>query len=119
MAGYVDRGLKKIGVTISKPMLAIICIIFGIMVVLFPSLLAWIVGLFLVVQGILLLTDFLEQERPETPVIVSKSVYCSNCGTMNIEEAVYCKKCGEKLEQVSQKKNYRRTKRTPKNKKSK
>ena len=103
MADYLDRGLKKIGITISKPMLAIICVIFGIMVVLFPDLLVWIVGLFLVVQGILLLTDLLEQERPRTTVIVSKSVYCSHCGTRNIEEAVYCKKCGKKLEQVRQK----------------
>jgi uncharacterized membrane protein HdeD (DUF308 family) len=46
-------------------MLATICIIFGIIVILFPNLLVWIVGLFLVVQGILLLTDLLEQERPE------------------------------------------------------
>ena len=65
MADYVDKGLKKIGITISKPMLTTICIIFGIIVILFPNLLVWIVGLFLVVQGILLLTDLLEQERPE------------------------------------------------------
>jgi len=63
MADYVDRGLKRVGITISKPMLAIICIIFGIMVVLFPNLLVWIVGLFLVIQGILLLTDSLEHKR--------------------------------------------------------
>ncbi|KPV64324.1 MAG: hypothetical protein AOA66_0284 [Candidatus Bathyarchaeota archaeon BA2] len=116
MADYADRGLKKIGITLSKPMLAIICIIFGTMVILFPNLLVWIVGLFLVVQGIMLLADFLEQERR---AIVSKSIYCSHCGTENIEEAVYCKKCGEKLEQFRQKKSHRRTKRTSKNKKSK
>ena len=39
MADYVDSGLNKIGIKISKPMLAIICIIFGIMVILFPDLL--------------------------------------------------------------------------------
>jgi len=112
MADYVDRGLRKIGITISKPMLAIVCIVFGIMVVLFPSLLVWIVGLFLMVQGILLLTDLLEQERPGTAVIVSKGVYCSHCGTRNIEEAIYCKKCGEKLGQVRQRKSHSGTKRT-------
>jgi len=47
MTDYVDRGLKKLGITISKPVLAILCIIFGILVILFPNLLVWIVGLFL------------------------------------------------------------------------
>jgi len=104
MAEYVDKGLKRIGITISKPMLAIVCIIFGIMVILFPGLLVWIVGLFLMVQGALLLTGLLERERPRTTAIVSKGVCCAHCGTMNIEEAAYCKKCGEKLKQVRQKK---------------
>lgn len=63
MTDYVDRGLKKLGITISKPLLAMLCIICGILVILFPTLLVWIVGLFLVIQGILLLTDFLEPKR--------------------------------------------------------
>jgi len=63
MADYVDRGLKNLGITISKPILAILCIIFGILVIMFPNLLVWIVGLFLVIQGILLLTDFMELKR--------------------------------------------------------
>jgi len=104
MADYVDKGLKRIGITISKPMLAIVCIIFGITVVVFPSLLVWIVGLFLMIQGILLLTDLLEYENQRTPMTVPKGSYCTNCGTGNIEEAVYCKKCGETLKQVKQKK---------------
>lgn len=97
MADYVDSGLKKMGITISKPVLAAICIIFGIIVIVFPNLLVWVVGLFLVVQGVLLLTDILEQERPGNPVFVSQSVYCSHCGTTNMDEASYCKKCGKKL----------------------
>ncbi len=106
MADYVDRGLERVGITISKPMLAVICIIFGVMVILFPDLLVWIVGLFLVFQGALLLTDLLERERSgTTTVTVPKGVYCSHCGTRNIEEAIYCKKCGEKLSQVRQKKS--------------
>ncbi len=104
MAEYVDKGLKRIGITISKPMLAVICIVFGIMVVVFPDLLVWIIGLFLVIQGILLLTDLLEHESQRTAVTVSSGFYCANCGTKNIEEAVFCKKCGEKLKQVKQKK---------------
>jgi len=63
MTDYVDRGLRKLGITISKPLLAILCIIFGILVILFPTLLVWIVGLFLVIQGILLLTDYMELKR--------------------------------------------------------
>jgi len=60
MGGMVEKGLKKIGITVSKPILAVICIIFGVLVIVFPDLLEWIVGLFLIIQGILLLTDYLE-----------------------------------------------------------
>jgi uncharacterized membrane protein HdeD (DUF308 family) len=64
----IDKGLKKIGITISKPVLAILCIVFGIVVIVAPALLSIIVGIFLIIQGILLLTDFLElqkqQQRP-------------------------------------------------------
>ena len=60
MAEAVEKGLKRIGVTVSKPLLAIICIIFGLIVIVFPDLIAWIIGLFLIIQGILMLTDYLE-----------------------------------------------------------
>mgnify|MGYP006910752356 CR=1 FL=1 len=63
MAEVVEKGLKKIGVTVSKPILAIICIIFGLIVIVFPELIAWIIGLFLIIQGILMLTDYLELRR--------------------------------------------------------
>ena len=63
MADYVDKELKKVGITLSKPILAVLCIVFGILVILFPTLLVWIVGLFLVIQGILLLTDYMELNR--------------------------------------------------------
>jgi uncharacterized membrane protein HdeD (DUF308 family) len=56
----VEKGLKRIGITVSKPVLAIICILFGVLVIVFPDLLEWIVGLFLIIQGVLLLTDYLE-----------------------------------------------------------
>ncbi len=102
MTEIIDGELKKMGVTISKPMLAVICIIFGIMVILFPNLLVWMVGLFLVIQGALLLTDYLEQERRRTTVTVYKGVYCYSCGSRNTEEAVYCKRCGKKLIQAGQ-----------------
>jgi len=109
MANYVDEGLKRIGITISKPILAIICIIFGVLVIVFPDLLVWIVGLFLMIQGILMLTDVFEQERSVTTVAVSKGLFCSHCGTRNTEEAVYCKKCGKTLEQSKQNRSNSKT----------
>ena len=63
MAEEVEKGFKKIGVTVSKPVLAIICIIFGIIVIVVPELIAWIIGLFLIIQGILMLTDYLELRK--------------------------------------------------------
>ncbi len=60
MTDAMDKGLKKIGVTISKPILAIIAILFGILVIVFPDLIAWIVGLYFIIQGILLLLDYME-----------------------------------------------------------
>jgi uncharacterized membrane protein HdeD (DUF308 family) len=63
MTETMDKGLKKIGVTVSKPILALIAILFGIFVIAFPSLLMWIVGLYFVIQGILLLIDYIELRR--------------------------------------------------------
>jgi uncharacterized membrane protein HdeD (DUF308 family) len=63
MTETMDKGLKKIGVTVSKPILALIAILFGILVITFPSLLMWIVGLYFVIQGILLLIDYMELRR--------------------------------------------------------
>jgi len=63
MTEVVEKGLKRIGITVSKPVLAIICIIFGVLVIVFKDILQWIVGLFLIIQGILLLTDYLELRK--------------------------------------------------------
>ncbi|MGQ9460240.1 MAG: hypothetical protein ACUVRA_03295 [Candidatus Bathyarchaeaceae archaeon] len=63
MTEVVEKGLRKMGITVSKPVLAIICILFGILVIVFKDLLQWIVGLFLIIQGVLLLTDYLELRR--------------------------------------------------------
>lgn len=59
----VEKGLKKIGVTVSKPVLALIATIFGLLVIALPDLLEWIVGLYLIIQGALLFTDYLESKR--------------------------------------------------------
>ncbi|UCG37060.1 MAG: DUF3096 domain-containing protein [Candidatus Bathyarchaeota archaeon] len=60
MTETVERGLKKLGVTVSKPILALIAVIFGVLVIAFPDLLQWIVGLYFIIQGVLLFTDYME-----------------------------------------------------------
>jgi uncharacterized membrane protein HdeD (DUF308 family) len=43
------------------PILALISIIFGILVIAFPNLLSWIVGIFFILLGIWLLIDYLNK----------------------------------------------------------
>jgi len=63
----VEKGLKKIGITTSKPVLAILCIIFGIVVIVKPDLVGIIIGIFLIIEGILLLTEYLELQKQQPP----------------------------------------------------
>ena len=65
MTEVIEKGLKKIGITISKPILAILCIIFGIVIIIVPDLVGIIIGTFLVIEGILLLTEYLELQRQQ------------------------------------------------------
>ena len=71
MTDVVEKGLRRIGITVSRPVLAVICIIFGIILIVVPALVGIIVGIFLLIQGILLLTDYMEirhqQPRTTTP----------------------------------------------------
>ncbi|MGQ9538838.1 MAG: DUF308 domain-containing protein [Candidatus Bathycorpusculaceae bacterium] len=67
MTEFVEKGLKKIGVTVSKPVLAILCIIFGILVIAIPELVGIILGIFLIIEGVLLLTDYLELRKQQPP----------------------------------------------------
>ena len=67
MTEVVEKGLKKIGITMSKPILAVLCIIFGILVIVIPALLGIIVGIFLIIEGVLLLTEYLELQRQQRP----------------------------------------------------
>ena len=60
MTDVVDKGLKRLGVTVSKPILALIAIVFGVLVIVFPEFLALLVGLYFIIQGILLLIDYYE-----------------------------------------------------------
>ena len=97
MASYVDKRLKRFGITLPKPLVAVACVIFGMLVILSPTVLAWTVGLLLMIQGLLLLIDYFEQETQTTPTTASETLCCSSCGTRNPEEATYCKSCGRKL----------------------
>ncbi len=63
MTEVVEKGLKKVGVTVSKPALALIAVIFGLLVIILPELLQLIVGLYFIIQGILLFTDYLETKQ--------------------------------------------------------
>jgi uncharacterized membrane protein HdeD (DUF308 family) len=63
----VEKGLRRIGITISKPVLAILCVIFGIIVIAWKESLNLIVGIFLIIEGVLLLTDYLEMRKQPPP----------------------------------------------------
>ena len=61
----IEKGLKKIGITISKPILAILCIIFGLIIIAWKESLNYIVGIFLIIEGFLLLTGYPELQRQQ------------------------------------------------------
>jgi len=63
MTETVNKGLKKFGVTVSKPILALIAVIFGVLVIALPDLLQLIVGLYFIIQGVLLYTDYMETKK--------------------------------------------------------
>ncbi|MEM3608958.1 MAG: hypothetical protein QXV87_01250 [Candidatus Bathyarchaeia archaeon] len=65
MTEVVEKGLKKIGITVSKPVLAILCIIFGLIVIIWKEFLNLVVGVFLIIEGVLLLTEYLELQRQQ------------------------------------------------------
>ncbi|MEM3700931.1 MAG: hypothetical protein QXL57_08745 [Candidatus Bathyarchaeia archaeon] len=65
MTEVVEKGLKKIGITVSKPVLAVLCIIFGILVIAIPALIGIIIGIFLIIEGVLLLTEYLELRKQQ------------------------------------------------------
>jgi len=61
----VEKGLKKIGITVSKPALAALCILFGITVILWKESLNIVIGVFLIAEGFLLLTDYAELRKQQ------------------------------------------------------
>ena len=74
MTDVVERSLRRIGITVSRPALGVIAIIFGVLVIAYPPLIAYLIGIFLVIEGILLLTDYLEiRHQHETTTGASPS----------------------------------------------
>lgn len=67
MTDVVEQGLRKFGITLSKPILAAICIIFGIVVIVWNQFLNIVVGLFFIIEGALLLTEYMELQRQKQP----------------------------------------------------
>ena len=65
MTDVVEKGLKRMGITVSRPVLAVLCIVFGILLIIFPQLVGILIGIFLLIQGILLLTDYLELRKQQ------------------------------------------------------
>ena len=65
MTEAVEKGLKKIGITVSKPALAALCILFGITVILWKESLNIVIGVFLIAEGFLLLTDYAELRKQQ------------------------------------------------------
>jgi|APFre7841882590_1041340.scaffolds.fasta_scaffold281926_1 hypothetical protein len=63
MTDVVNKGLNKIGLTVSKPLLALITLLFGILVIALPEFLAFLVGLYFIIQGALLFFDYYEIRR--------------------------------------------------------
>jgi len=67
LSDVVEKGLKKMGVTISKPVLGILTLVFGILILAYEPILRWAVAIFLIIQGILLLTEYYELQSRPTP----------------------------------------------------
>ena len=58
MANEIERLIKKyLGISIPRVTLAILMIIFGIIIIIIPALLVWIVAIYLIVSGILTLVE--------------------------------------------------------------
>ncbi|MDR2720097.1 MAG: hypothetical protein LBC03_04780 [Nitrososphaerota archaeon] len=57
MSDIIDKGLKKAGLNIPKPVLAALCILFGILLFILPELASYMIGAFLLYTAIVLLIE--------------------------------------------------------------
>lgn len=67
LSDVVEKGLRKMGVTVSKPILAAITLIFGLIVIFVEGSLNLIVGIYLLIQGALLLVEYYELQSRSAP----------------------------------------------------
>jgi uncharacterized membrane protein HdeD (DUF308 family) len=58
LAKIVEDNLKKVGLHVSKPLLAVICIVFGVLLLIRPEMVGIIIGVFLLVQGLIILLEY-------------------------------------------------------------
>jgi len=65
MTEILDNSLRKIGIAISKPVLAILCIIFGALAIAWEPLLRFIIGILFIIFGILLFIEHIETKTPQ------------------------------------------------------
>jgi len=63
VAKIVDEALKKMGFHVSKLVLAVICIVFGVVLLIWPEFVGIIIGVFLLVQGILILVEHYSNKK--------------------------------------------------------
>jgi hypothetical protein len=63
LAKEIDQGVWKTSINVSTPVLAVICLVFGVLLLVFPQLVGYIIGIFLLIQGILLLVNYMENRQ--------------------------------------------------------
>jgi len=73
LADVVERSLRRIGITVSRQVLGIVAIIFGVLIIIYPPLLSYLIAIFLIIEGILLLTDYLEKRHQHTTTTANMS----------------------------------------------
>ncbi len=100
MTEYRDNTQIESQVRIARPMIAAVCLFFGLITILTQSISASSVGLFVLTLGALVFIHHYEQEAPTTETETRDAIYCYMCGAKNQEDALYCEKCGKKFDKT-------------------
>ena len=66
MTEGIEKVLKKIGVEVSKPVHALITILFGVLVWTLPQFLSFLVGAYFIIEGIMLFIDYYGTNKKTT-----------------------------------------------------
>ena len=67
LSDIIDKGLKKAGLNIPKQILAIICIVVGLLVIFVPTLVGFMIGAFLLYTAIVLLIEYYDSNNHKKP----------------------------------------------------